>query len=121
MRKTKLFLLLGVGAVFSLSQAFANPDKVEEGEFLYKYHGCKQCHGDQGKKPASKLAPVLAGQKADQITAKASKIFSGENTNEGAVFMHAKYYSPSALTQACDEAPNKQELATIANWLSVQK
>ena len=91
-------------------------EKENQGEDLFAYHGCIQCHGDSGKNPTSKVVPKIGGLPTDEIVTKAKKILSGEGGSDEAKLMHAALYSPSQ----CDAPPTDEELQTIASWLSAQ-
>ncbi len=63
MRKTSLaygLLLSSFG--FAVNYAVAEDAPEASGEELFKFHGCVNCHGADGKNPVSKLVPVLAGK-----------------------------------------------------------
>ncbi|RKT44769.1 c-type cytochrome [Thiocapsa rosea] len=88
-----------------------------QGEQLFTYHGCVNCHGASGKDPSSKLVPKIGGLEADDILAKAQKILRGEGESEEAKLMH----SAVAYSQSCDAPPTQPELQKIATWLALQK
>jgi cytochrome c553 len=86
------------------------------GEELFKFHGCVNCHGADGKTTVSKLVPELAGKPADELYEKATKILAGEGTSEEAKLMHAAFYSPSN----CDSPPTDDQVKNITAWLATQ-
>ncbi|HSO82182.1 hypothetical protein [Thiocapsa sp.] len=88
-----------------------------EGEQLFIYHGCVNCHGTAGRDPSSKLVPKIGGLEADEILNKAQKILRGEGETEEAKLMH----SAVAYSQSCDAPPSPPELQKIATWLALQK
>jgi len=99
-----------------LGIVLANPVLAKEitGPQLFRFHGCINCHGAEGKKPVSKVIPGLAGKKADELFDKAKKILSGEGGSKESKIMHAAFYSP----QQCDHPPTDTELQAITKWLS---
>jgi cytochrome c553 len=88
-----------------------------QGEQLFTYHGCVNCHGTAGKDPSSKLVPKIGGLEADEILERAQKILRGEGESEEAKLMH----SAVAYSQSCDAPPTQPELQKIAAWLALQK
>ncbi|MBK1618267.1 c-type cytochrome [Lamprobacter modestohalophilus] len=106
-----LTLLLSAHAVVQAEDA--NEDAGAE---LFKFHGCVNCHGADGKSPVSKMVPELAGKPADELYSKATKILAGEGSNDEAKLMHAAFYSPSS----CDAPPNDEQVKSITEWLSMQ-
>jgi cytochrome c553 len=104
-------------ATFILSSAPAIAgSEAGDGEKLFKFHGCVNCHGDSGKNPISKIVPEIGGLPSDEIVSKAKKILSGEGATEESQVMHAAFYSPTQ----CDAPPTDAELQSIASWLSAQ-
>jgi cytochrome c553 len=89
---------------------------AEDGAELFKFHGCVNCHGADGRSPVSKMVPELAGKSADDLYSKATKILSGEEATDEAKIMHAAFYSPSS----CDAPPTEEQLKSITSWLSSQ-
>jgi cytochrome c553 len=110
-------------AAFAVTLVTVSPfawstDRPElQGEQLFIYHGCVNCHGTAGKDPSSKLVPKIGGLEADEILTKAQKILRGEGESEEAKLMH----SAVAYSQSCDAPPTEPELQKIATWLALQK
>jgi cytochrome c553 len=96
--------------------AFAEESGDMSGPDLFKFHGCVNCHGADGKSPVSKLVPELAGKPADELYDKATKILSGEGGTEESKLMHAAFYSPSN----CDSPPTDEQVKAITAWLATQ-
>ena len=86
------------------------------GSKLFEYHGCNNCHGDNGSSPVSHVVPSLAGKPADTLYAKGKRILSGKGETQESGLMHAALYSPSQ----CDSPPTDVELRQITIWLSDQ-
>ncbi len=99
-----------------LGIVLANPILAGEktGPNLFRFHGCINCHGAEGKRPVSKVIPELAGKPADELYNKAKIILSGEASTKESHIMHAAFYSP----QQCDHPPTNEELRAITKWLS---
>ncbi|MDV7341060.1 c-type cytochrome [Terasakiella sp. A23] len=49
-------------------------EDLEKGKKLYKKKKCQSCHGKDGKKPANKAYPYVAGQKSAYIVAQMTDI-----------------------------------------------
>jgi mono/diheme cytochrome c family protein len=115
----KRYVLPAVAATLITLPALAwSVDRTElQGEQLFTYHGCVNCHGAAGKDPTSKLVPKIGGLEADDILARAEKILRGEGESEEAKLMH----SAIAYSQSCDAPPTAPELQKIATWLAEQK
>lgn len=109
-------LAFSVGAAFMAASAVATAtDRWEmEGEQLFEFHACMNCHGAQGKNPVSRLVPKIGGMDAAEIHEKAIKILRGETDSEEAKLMK----SAVAYSQACDAPPSSAEIQKIAEWLS---
>ncbi len=109
-------LAFGVGAAFMAASVVATAaDRWEmEGEQLFSFHACANCHGDQGKNPVSRLVPKIGGMDSAEIHEKAMKILRGETDSEEAKLMK----SAVAYSQACDAPPSSSEIQKIAEWLS---
>ncbi|WP_200347058.1 c-type cytochrome [Halochromatium glycolicum] len=88
----------------------------QQGADLFKFHGCVNCHGADGKSPVSKMVPELAGKPAGELYSKATKILSGEGESDEAKLMHAAFYSPSS----CDAPPTDAQIKSITAWLAAQ-
>jgi mono/diheme cytochrome c family protein len=103
--------------VLSVASTTALSEEAEmSGAELFKFHGCVNCHGADGKTPVSKLVPPLAGKPADELYTNATKILSGEGASEEAKLMHAAFYSPSN----CDAPPTDAQVKSITAWLATQ-
>ena len=46
------------------------------GEKIYRYHGCINCHGAQGKNPVNSEVPNIGGRPADELFAATMKILA---------------------------------------------
>lgn len=58
-----------------------DPARLEQGAADYKKGKCHTCHGPDGRKPKSKLYPIIAGQKAAYIVAQMTDIRDGVRKN----------------------------------------
>jgi cytochrome c553 len=114
MKQPALTLLFGLTLAAGGLSVNAEDAASPSGEDLFKFHGCVNCHGVDGKDPVSKTVPELAGQPASEIYANASKILGGKGTTEESKLMHAAFYSPAS----CDAPPSSEHLRSIARWLS---
>lgn len=110
----QVLLLIAFGLALNTTSAEPAPDA--SGEELFKFHGCINCHGAEGKNPVSKLVPVIAGKPADELYTNAKKILSGEGGSEESKLMHAAFYSAAN----CDAPPTDQQVKVITTWLSTQ-
>jgi cytochrome c len=81
-----------------------------DGIELYSQRFCIGCHGPGGDSPSSPFYPVLAGQNKDYLIRQFKDIRSGRRSNGATATM-------SALVQNVTD----QEIAAIADYLSVQK
>jgi len=102
--------------LFSLMSVQVLAEKEQSGSELFEFHGCINCHGAGGKKPLSKVIPVLAGKPANELFDKSKKILSGDKVSKEGGIMHSAFYSPSQ----CDSPPTDDELHKITGWLSQQ-
>jgi len=109
-------LVFTVGAAFMAASAVAGAvDRAQmQGEQLFSFHACMNCHGAEGKNPVSRLVPKIGGMDAAEIQDKAMKILRGETDSEEAALMK----SAVAYSQACDAPPSAAEIEKIAAWLS---
>ncbi len=108
--------IVGLAFAATCAAAFAEEASGPSGQELFKYHGCVNCHGADGKSPVSKLVPELAGKPADELYENAIKILSGEGGTEESKLMHAAFYSPSN----CDAPPTDEQVKSITAWLATQ-
>ncbi|WP_296900474.1 c-type cytochrome [Thiohalocapsa sp.] len=108
--------LVCLALVTASAASLAEEASDQSGQELFKFHGCANCHGADGKSPVSKLVPELAGKPADELYANATKILSGEGTSEESKLMHAAFYSPSN----CDSPPTDEQVKLITGWLATQ-
>lgn len=115
MFKHKL-LVITVGAAFMAAASIASAaDRAQmEGQQLFTFHSCMNCHGAEGNNPVSRLVPKIGGMDADEIHDKAMAILRGETDSEEAKLMK----SAVAYSQACDAPPTAAEIQKIAEWLS---
>jgi cytochrome c553 len=104
-----------LASTVSLS-AVAEDSGAMSGQELFKFHGCVNCHGADGRTPVSKLVPELAGKPSEELYNKATKILSGEGGTEESKLMHAAFYSPSN----CDSPPTDEQVKSITAWLATQ-
>ncbi|MCB1905718.1 MAG: c-type cytochrome [Gammaproteobacteria bacterium] len=110
-------LAIGLASILTPASAEqASNRKALQGDRLFEYHGCVNCHGVQGKNPVTKKVPQIGGKEADYIVAEAGKILRGERDSDEAKLMH----SALAYQAACDAPPTDEELEKIAAWLSKQ-
>lgn len=86
----------------------------EDGEELFKYHGCINCHGAEARNPTSKVIPTLAGKPQQELFQKAKKILDGAGGTKESAIMHAAFYSPAN----CDMPPNDAELKAITRYIA---
>ncbi|MGB5496461.1 MAG: cytochrome c [Sedimenticolaceae bacterium] len=86
----------------------------QNGEELFKYHGCINCHGAEARNPVSKVVPKLAGKPQQELFEKAKKILSGEGASKESEIMHAAFYSPAQ----CDMPPDDAELTAITSYIA---
>lgn len=114
MKQSALTLLFGLTLAAGGPCLAAEDAASPAGENLFKFHGCVNCHGADGKNPVSKMVPELAGMPASEIYSNASKILGGKGTTEESKLMHAAFYSPAS----CDAPPSSEHLRSIARWLS---
>jgi cytochrome c553 len=105
-------LLFSAAVVFGLVAVPALAEK--NGEELFKFHGCINCHGAEAKAPVSKVVPKLAGKPQQELFDKAKKILSGEGSTKESQIMHAAFYSPAQ----CDMPPNDEELMAITGYIA---
>lgn len=110
MKTPQLFSLL----VCSLLASTAQAEGQKNGEELFSYHGCINCHGAEANNPQSNLVPKLAGKPADELHAQATKIIGGKGESNESRLMHSAFYSPSQ----CDMPPTDNELRAIVEWIS---
>ncbi len=97
---------------------FAGPLSADQnGEELFKYHGCINCHGAEARNPVSKVIPKLAGRPQQELFEKARKILSGEGMTKESEIMHAAFYSPAQ----CDMPPDEVELEAITAYIASVK
>lgn len=108
--------IVGVALATASAIGFAEEASEPSGAELFKFHGCVNCHGADGKSPVSKLVPELAGKPARDLYQKATKILSGEGGTEESKLMHAAFYSPSN----CDSPPTDAQVKEITLWLAEQ-
>ncbi len=113
MKNTKMAIPMALSCVLSAPVLAMDPTNGEE---MFAYHGCNNCHGADAKSPVSKVVPVLAGNLPTNLYTKAKKILSGEGASKEAEIMHAAFYSPSQ----CDHPPTDAELQVITTWVSEQ-
>ncbi|MFO7696063.1 MAG: hypothetical protein R6X16_02770 [Anaerolineae bacterium] len=115
-KSTALAVTLGV-ALMGVASFTVAADRAEmEGEHLFAFHSCINCHGAQGNEPVSRLVPKLAGKNADELLTNAMKILRGETDSEEAKLMK----SAVAYSQACDAPPTEGEFKKITDWLATQ-
>lgn len=116
MRLRSTITSLAIIAAALTSAPVIAAERTNQGEELFEFHGCLQCHGSGGKSPASNVVPAIGGLPSDEIIVKEKKILSGEGETDESKLMHAAIYSPAR----CDAPPTDAELQSIASWLSAQ-
>ena len=114
-QRNRIGIVAGLAMVIAGGIGTAQADEPT-GQELFKFHGCVNCHGAQGKAPISKLVPKLGGKPAGDLYEKATKILSGEGGTEESKLMHAAFYSPSN----CDSPPTDAQVKEITAWLAEQ-
>jgi len=113
-KSTALALALGVALMGATTFSVAADRAQMDGEKLFAFHACSNCHGAQGNEPVSRLVPKLAGKNADELLTNAMKILRGETDSEEAKLMK----SAVAYSQACDAPPSEAEIKKITDWLA---
>ena len=115
----KSFTFVSVSTLLILtSSTLVSADRAAmQGEQLFNYHGCVNCHGDQGLNPTSTLVPKIGGLEESEILVRSQKILRGETDSEEAKLMK----SAIAYSQSCDAPPTEAELQQIAAWLALQQ
>ena len=86
------------------------------GEKIYRYHGCINCHGAQGKNPANSEVPKIGGRPADELFAATMKILAEGEKSGKSELMHATIFSSSE----CDAPPPEEDIRAISYWLATQ-
>jgi cytochrome c553 len=114
LRTTVLATILGAAFMGATSFAVAADRAAMQGEQLFTFHSCINCHGAGGNDPVSRLVPKLAGKDANELQTNALKILRGETDSEEAKLMK----SAVAYSQACDAPPTEAEIQKITQWLS---
>jgi cytochrome c553 len=115
-KSTRLAMITVAALLGAGSLAVAEERVAMEGEHLFSFHACVNCHGPEGKAPVSRLVPKLAGKDADDIHTNAMRILRGETDSEEAKLMK----SAVAYSQACDMPPTEMEIRKIAEWLATR-
>jgi len=111
----KAGLALAAATFLTVSSLASAVDRDQmQGEELFTFHACMNCHGAEGKNPVSRLVPKIGGLGAEDIQTKAMKILRGESDSEEAKLMK----SAVAYSQACDAPPTAAEIQKIAEWLA---
>jgi len=113
-KSTALALALGVALMGASTFAVAVDRAQMDGEQLFGFHACANCHGALGNDPVSRLVPKLAGKNGDELLTNAMKILRGETDSEEAKLMK----SAVAYSQACDAPPSEAEIKRITDWLA---
>ncbi|MCA1790182.1 MAG: c-type cytochrome [Thioalkalivibrio sp.] len=113
-KPTALAMALGVALMGATSFNIAADRAQMEGEHLFAFHACINCHGAQGNEPISRLVPKLAGKNADELLTNAMKILRGQTDSEEAKLMK----SAVAYSQTCDAPPTEAEFKKITDWLA---
>ena len=108
-------LTIAVLAVFAAGAPSAghaaSPDA--DGEHLYRFHGCGNCHGDQGLEPTWEAVPKIGGLPATEIVTRARAIIDARADGVGMKRWARDLYG------GCSPPPSLPELERIAEWLSV--
>jgi cytochrome c553 len=108
-----LAALAALSAGVPLIGAAASPGV--DGEHLYRFHGCVNCHGDQGLNPVREVVPRIGGLPATQIVDRARAIMQARMDGVG-----MKRWARD-LYDSCNAPPSMPELERIAEWLSVAR
>lgn len=104
---------IAIASALCVGPAIASPD----GQELFEYYGCINCHGAEAKAPISKVIPKLAGKPQNELFEKAKKILSGKGDTKESEIMHAAFYSPAQ----CDMPPTDAELTEITTYIASVK
>jgi cytochrome c553 len=86
------------------------------GDQLFEFHGCINCHGTKGRNPITKKVPAIGGKDSAYIYKEATDILAGRRESEDAKLMH----SALSYHASCDAPPTDAELRSIATWLAMQ-
>ena len=113
-KKRPLILLIRFAACGTFCIATAAEESADTSrQELFKFHGCINCHGADGKSPVSKLVPKLTGKPADELYENATKILSGQGATEESKLMRAAFDLPSN----CDAAPTDEQVKAITRMV----
>lgn len=85
------------------------------GEHLYRFHGCVNCHGERGLEPVREVVPRIGGLPAEQIVDRVRAIVQARMDGDG-----MKRWARD-LYDSCNAPPSMPELERIAEWLSVAR
>ena len=112
MRNLLTIAVLAVVAAGAPSAGYAAPPATD-GEHLYRFHGCANCHGDRGLDPARKGVPKSGGLPEIEIVVRARAIIAARADEAGMKRWAWDLYG------GCSPPPSLPELERIAEWLSV--
>ncbi|HMM76218.1 MAG TPA: c-type cytochrome [Gammaproteobacteria bacterium] len=81
MKKMRHAALLAFVLTVAAGTATATEDAASGGNFEQKLAACGACHGEKGDKPLAPEYPILAGQKADYLSAALRHYRDGRRNN----------------------------------------
>jgi mono/diheme cytochrome c family protein len=84
-----------------------------DGEHLYRFHGCVNCHGDRGLEPVREGVPRIGGLPTEKIVDRARAIIEARMDGVG-----MKRWARD-LYDSCNAPPSMPDLERIAEWLPV--
>jgi len=112
MRNLLAIAVLAVFAASELSAGSAASSGID-GEHLYRFHGCANCHGERGMEPVREAVPRIGGVPAEQILDRARAIIEARADGAGMKRWARDLYG------SCSPPPSLRELERIAEWLSI--
>ena len=118
-KKTLVYGLVALAVSCSTMAIAANSPSSRgglSGGELFEYHGCVNCHGNNGVNPVTQKVPKIGGKEEEFIYTEANKILSGERATDEAKLMH----SALSYHSSCDTPPTDGEIKKIAAWLAKQ-
>jgi len=81
MTKTTHATFLALALTAAAGTALATEEAASGGDFKQKLTACGACHGEKGDKPLAPEYPILAGQKADYLSAALRHYRDGRRNN----------------------------------------
>lgn len=112
MKKLILIALFALPLLTNAEEAAKTEEtaKTLDGAVLYKTKTCLTCHGKDAKTPLLPVYPKIAGQNKEYIIQQMNDIKSGARSN-----------GMSAAMKGVMHLVNDEEIAVLAEWLSVQE